>query len=93
MLVVSMAAVVAGNLPMSKLQLNAIATRLLLDDEFQRALLDERRGECLVPFKLTDWERSAILSIKARSPRSFIGELRNLANRYEMLPATAIGSK
>jgi hypothetical protein len=87
------AAGAAGSFYMSKLQLNAIATRLLLDDDFQRALLDERRGECLVPFKLSDWERRAILSIKAQSPRLFIGELGNLANRYEMLPAASLRFK
>lgn len=74
---------------MSRLQLNAIATRLLLDDDFKRALLEERRGDCLATFQLTDWERSAILSIRANSPRHFIGELHNIVQRYELVPSVA----
>jgi hypothetical protein len=78
---------------MSRLQLNAIATRLLLDDDFKRALLEERRGECLSAFQLTDWERSAILSIRTNSPRHFIGELHNIVQRYELVPGAVSRSK
>lgn len=79
--------------PMSNLQLNAVATRLLLDDDFKHALLEERRGECLSAFQLTDWERSVILSIRTNSPRHFIGELHNIVQRHDLVPGTAARPK
>lgn len=78
---------------MSRLQLNAIATRLLLDDDFKHALLEERRGECLSAFQLTDWERSAILSIRTSSPRHFIGELHDLVSRNDLVASAVARSK
>jgi hypothetical protein len=64
---------------MASLQLNAIATRLLLDEEFRHALIHEHRGDCLSSFAINEQERRAILAIRAETSDEFLDELRKLA--------------
>jgi len=71
---------------MSTLQFNAIATRILLDDAFQQALLNGQGQECLSSFKLTDQERISILTIRSKSPHQFISELHKLMQCADTRP-------
>jgi hypothetical protein len=63
---------------MSTLQFNAIATRILLDESFQHAMLNGQRQDCLASFQLTDQERIAILTIRSKNLHQFISELHRL---------------
>jgi hypothetical protein len=58
--------------------MNAIGTRLLLDDAFAKEVLTGDRGSALASFSLTDQERIAILTINAEDPKSFMRELYRL---------------
>lgn len=60
---------------MSKLNLNAIATRALLDNHFRADILNGHRKERISEFDLTEDERTAILSIEADSLDQFIRQL------------------
>lgn len=60
---------------MSKLHINALVTRALLDDEFKAAILNGQRKARLAAFDLTDAEREAILSIKTHDLDQFIGQI------------------
>jgi len=66
---------------MSSLQLNAIATQVLLDESFRQALLSGQGQKCLARFQLTDQERVAILTIGTHSAAQFIHELYELMCR------------
>ena len=63
---------------MSKLYLNAIATRALVDKEFQEKLLNGQRKEMLGEFTLSEEEIKLLLSIKEDSLDQFIGQLGKL---------------
>lgn len=63
---------------MSKLHLNAIATRALVDKEFQEKLLNGQRKEMLGEFTLSEEEMKLLLSIKEDSLDQFIGQLGKL---------------
>jgi len=63
---------------MSKLHLNAIATRALVDREFQDKLLNGQRKEMLGEFTLSEEEMKLLLSIKDDSLDQFIGQLGKL---------------
>lgn len=63
---------------MSKLHLNAIATRALVDREFQEKLLNGQRKEMLGEFTLSEEEMKLLLSIKEDSLDQFIGQLGKL---------------
>ena len=63
---------------MSKLYLNAIATRALVDKEFQEKLLNGQRKEMLGEFTLSEEEVKLLLSIKEDSLDQFIGQLGKL---------------
>ena len=60
---------------MSKLHINALVTRALLDDEFKAAILNGQRKARLAAFDLTDTEREAILSMKTHDLDQFIGQI------------------
>jgi len=60
---------------MSKLHINAIVTRALLDDEFKAAILNGQRKARLAAFDLTDKERETILSIKSHTLDQFVDQL------------------
>jgi hypothetical protein len=66
---------------MSSYELNAIATKVLLDDSFQQALLNGQGQNCLANFQLTDQERVAILTIGTHNAGQFIHELYGLMQR------------
>ena len=63
---------------MSTLQLNAIATRALLDDEFQAAILNGHRRQRLSEFSLSKDEIEAVMSIQANDVDQFIRNLGKL---------------
>lgn len=77
---------------MSTLQFNAIATRILLDEAFQQALLSGQGQECLASFQLTDQERIAILTIRSKSPYQFISELHRLMQCAGSKPLYQVGA-
>ena len=60
---------------MSKLHINALVTRALLDDEFKAAVLNGQRKARLAAVDLTDTEREAILSMKTHDLDQFIGQI------------------
>jgi hypothetical protein len=66
---------------MSSLQLNAIATQVLLDESFRQALLNGQGQNCLANFQLTDQERVAILTMDTHNAGQFIHELYGLMRR------------
>jgi hypothetical protein len=66
---------------MSSLQLNAIATQVLLDESFRQALLNGQGQKCLARFQLTDQERVAILTMGTHNAAQFIHELYGLMCR------------
>ena len=62
----------------SKSQLNAIATRALLDKGFQAALLNGHRKEMLDQFPLTEEERDVLLDLKVENVDHLITQLDSL---------------
>jgi hypothetical protein len=60
------------------LKLNAIVTKALVDRDFQAAILNGRRRECLISFGLSDDEIKAVLSVKASSLDQFIKQINAL---------------
>lgn len=60
---------------MSALHLNAIATRALVDPEFQAAVLNGQRCARLAAFDLTEREREAVLAIETHDLDQFIRQL------------------
>lgn len=63
---------------MSALHLNALAGRVLLDDNFRWSLLGSREYDCLADIPLTDEERVAILAKRSADADRFIWELYDL---------------
>lgn len=63
---------------MTTLKLNAIVTKALVDRDFQAAILNGRRKECLVNFGLSDDEIRAVLSVQASSLDQFIKQINTL---------------
>jgi hypothetical protein len=63
---------------MTTLKLNAIVTKALVDRDFQAAILNGRRKECLVNFGLSDDEIKAVLSVRASSLDQFIKQINTL---------------
>lgn len=63
---------------MSKLNLNAIATRALLDINFRVEILNGHRKKRVSEFDLTEDERNAVLSIEADTIDQFIQQLGRL---------------
>lgn len=63
---------------MTTLKLNAIVTKALVDRDFQAAILNGRRKECLVNFGLSDDEIKAVLSVQASSLDQFIKQINTL---------------
>jgi hypothetical protein len=60
---------------MAKLNLNAIATRALLDNHFRADILNGHRKERISEFDLTEDERKVVLSIEADTLDQFIHHL------------------
>lgn len=63
---------------MTTLKLNAIVTKALIDRDFQAAILNGRRKECLMNFGLSDDEVKAVLSVQASSLDQFIKQINTL---------------
>lgn len=63
---------------MSKLKLNAIATKALLDNEFKAAILNGQMQDRLSAFKLNEEEAQAVMSIHALDLDQFMRHLSGL---------------
>lgn len=63
---------------MSKLQLNAIVTKALLDSEFQAAIVNGRSREKLSEFNLNSKEMDALLQIQAVNFDQFVYQVNEL---------------
>ncbi len=63
---------------MSKIHLNAIATRALVDKQFQLGVLNGKRKEMLSEFPLTDEDMNNLLAMKELSLDQFIERLGSL---------------
>ncbi|MCB9135747.1 MAG: hypothetical protein H6636_09990 [Anaerolineales bacterium] len=62
---------------MSRFNLNAIATKALLDHKFQADILNGHRKERLNEFDLSDDEKRVVLSIEAKNVDQFVTRLGN----------------
>ncbi len=60
---------------MSKLNLNAIVTKALLDNQFRADILNGHRNERISEFDLTEDEKQVILAIEADNLDQFIHRL------------------
>jgi len=72
---------------MSRLHVNAIVTRALLDDDFRAGLLNGQRRARLAAFDLSEQERNAILAIETHDLNQFIGQV----DRWLRTPAGMLG--
>jgi hypothetical protein len=70
---------------MSTLQLNAIATRAMLDNEFRVEVLNGKRKQRLSEFDLTKDEFDAVMAIDANDLDQFIVNLRKLMHSSQLL--------
>jgi hypothetical protein len=66
---------------MYKENLNAIATRALLDDEFEAAILNGHRREKLREFDLSENQIEELMAIRASDLDEFIHHLVKLMSR------------
>ncbi|MBC8507469.1 MAG: hypothetical protein ISR58_06970 [Anaerolineales bacterium] len=64
----------------NKLHLNAIVTKALLDSDFEEAILNGKRKECLDMFELDQTDKSEILAIDADVLDQFIRDIDALSN-------------
>ena len=65
---------------MTKLQINALATKALTDRNFEKAILNGSRYEKLKEFKLPVGVQEAIMEIKGENIQQFIYQLNDLVN-------------
>jgi hypothetical protein len=65
---------------MTKLKINALATRALTDRDFESAILNGHRYERLQEFQLPVFVVDAIMRIKGDNLQQFIYQLNDLAN-------------
>ncbi len=64
----------------NKLHLNAIVTKALLDNDFEEAILNGKRKECLDMFELDQTDKNEILAIDADVLDQFIRDIDALAS-------------
>ena len=64
---------------MTKIEINAIATRALVDKEFEAAILNGHRRERLQEFELPEKVFNAIMGIKGENIKQFIFQLNDIA--------------
>jgi hypothetical protein len=64
---------------MTKIEINAIATRALVDKEFEAAILNGHRRERLQEFELPENVFNAIMGIKGKNIKQFIFQLNDIA--------------
>ncbi|HBG75288.1 MAG: hypothetical protein A2X25_12440 [Chloroflexi bacterium GWB2_49_20] len=65
---------------MTKLEINALATRALTDRNFEAAILNGHRYERLQEFQLPVGVVNAIMQIKGENLQQFIYQLNDLVN-------------
>jgi hypothetical protein len=70
---------------MSKIAVNAIATRALVDKDFEAAILNGHRQELLQEFQLSDKVFNAIMSIQGDDLHHFIFQLNDLVTSPMMM--------
>jgi len=63
---------------MTKVEINAIATRALVDKDFEAAILNGKRRELLQEFKLPERVFNAIMCIQGEDLKQFIFQLNDL---------------
>ena len=66
---------------MTKLELNAIATRAILDQRFEAAILNGHRKDCLKEFTLPEDVFNDLMEINARDLMQFIEQINEIAKR------------
>lgn len=69
---------------MTTLKLNAIVMKALVDRDFQTAILNGRRRECLTNFGLSDDEIKAVLAVRANNLDQFIKQINALLSFSEV---------
>jgi hypothetical protein len=74
---------------MSTLALNAFVTKTLLDDKFQKDILNGERLERINEFDLSNDEKKAILSIQADNVKQFIHEVNQWMSVFEISQSAA----
>ncbi len=88
---------------MSKLVLNALVTRALVDEGFRRDLLNGHRAHRLAEFPLGEEEQAVLLSIHAHSMKAFAAQVDRLLRgeatpslgytyRYNAPPTVPVGA-
>ena len=65
---------------MTRLEINALATRALIDRDFEVAILNGQRYERLQEFQLPNVVVDAIMQIKGENLQQFIYQLNDLVN-------------
>ena len=70
---------------MTKIQLNAIATRALVDKDFEAAILNGHRRELLQEFQLPEKVFNAIMCIQGEDLKQFIFQLNDLVASPSMM--------
>jgi len=70
---------------MTKVAVNAIATRALVDKDFEAAILNGRRRELLQEFQLPEKVFDAIMCIKGENLNQFIFQLSDLVASPSMM--------
>lgn len=66
---------------MTKIELNAIATRAIVDQQFEAAILNGHRRESLQDFSLPQDIFSAVMAIDANNLRQFIVQLNEIVQQ------------
>ena len=66
------------NTAAARTQINAIATRSLLDEDFKTEILNDRRSKRLKEYPLPDKVHQAVMDINAENLNQFILKLHNL---------------
>ena len=70
---------------MTKVIVNAIATRALVDKDFEAAILNGHRKELLQEFQLPEKVFNAIMGIKGEDLKQFIYQLNDLVASPSMM--------
>ena len=70
---------------MTKITVNAIATRALVDKDFEAAILNGQRRELLQEFQLPEKVFNAIMCIKGEDINQFIYQLSDLVASPSMM--------
>lgn len=74
---------IAKNSAYSKQNLNAIATRALIDEAFKLELLNKARPKRLEEYPLSKTIKNKVLNIKANNLHQFINGLNNIMTDQE----------